>query len=187
MPLLEPPKGAFWGEFNDRPLKSKAINDLVVAFNGHIDNCTDNTAIDIVVRKSWLEEGVVFHKSVEGLAIDQVSKLRLSEEGVEAVGDKGLWVLGGNHRREALQSYVATKKKERKAIEKKVEAATSKSKTRREGTEREGGKTQEAAEEEMKRTMMKLDADIARASQWVVRVYDRGERHSTRKETAERT
>ena len=58
MPLLEPLKGAFWGEFNDRPLKSKAINDLVMAFNGHIDNCTDNTAIGVVVRKLWLEERV---------------------------------------------------------------------------------------------------------------------------------
>jgi len=174
MPLFEPLKGAHWGQFNDRPVDQKAVKTLLASFNGNLENCTDNTAIEVIVRKGWLEEGVTFHETVEGLSIDQVSKLRLSEEGINAVGDKNLWVLGGNHRREAVQSYVTTKKKERKGIEKKLEAATSKRKKRRGDTEIEDAETQEE-EEKMRQMMTRLDGDIAKASEWVVRVYDQGE------------
>jgi hypothetical protein len=171
MPLFEPPKAAHWGKFNDRALEDKAVNELLTHFSGNVDNCTESTSIDVVVRKGWLEEGLVFHDSIEGMRVEKLNKLAFSEDGEKAAATEKLWVLGGNHRRKAVKEYVESKQKARQAFSKQLETATrtTKNKTASGGPERvEDG-------EEIKEEMERIDVDIAKASQWAIRVYDRGE------------
>ena len=69
MELCDPLAGVKWGEFNDRPVDEKAVKELISAFHKHVDNCTEGTAIDVVVRAGWLEDEAKLHSSVEGLGI----------------------------------------------------------------------------------------------------------------------
>lgn len=174
MPLYEPLEGAHWGQFNDRPLVSRAVKDLVNSFKLNIDNCTEKTTIDVVVRKSWLKEDISFHTSVEGLRIHDINNLVFTEEGALAAIKEQLWVLGGNHRREAVKEYVESKKKEKQSIIKGLEAKA-KNKTDKGSEGEPADESQWQDDEEAVRTIARLDANIAKGSRWAIRVYDRGE------------
>ena len=177
MELFEPPAGAKWGMYNDRKVEDKAVKKLVEAYKGLVDNCTEGTAIDVAVRRGWLEEAASFHSTVEGMRIGEVNELKFSAAGEAVMKQEHLVMLGGNHRREAVMVYVGEKKKKREEIAKKLEVGGGKGKKSGRGGAKEGGRTQEDVDEEMKRMVRKLDADIAKASRWVVRVYDRGKWH----------
>jgi hypothetical protein len=180
MKLFEPPAGAHWGQFNDRPVDGKAVKELVSDFERLVDNCTDGTAIDIAVKKAWLDPGVVLHKTVEGMRIAEVHELKFTEAGQAAIAPDNLWILGGNHRREAVQVYVNEKKRERDVAKKRLESHGGKSKSVGGGGDEEGSATREL--EELKAAVKKLEEAIAKASVWVVKVYDRGEVRRGRRE-----
>ena len=175
MALFDPPQEARWGKYNDRQVDEKAVKELVAAFQKNLDNCTEGTAIDIAVRPGWLEDRGKLHESVEGKRIGEVNALTFNEEGKNAIKKELLVVLGGNHRCHAVRNYVTSLKKEREGLKKEQQAATKKGKTSGGNIEDEGGAPQEEGEEDMTTLIMKLDEDIETASQWVVRVYDRGE------------
>ena len=187
MELCDPPAGAKWGEFNDRPVDEKAVKELVSAFHKHVDNCTEGTAIDVVVRAGWLEDEAKLHSSVEGLGIWEVNALTFSEEGKRGIKAEALLMLGGNHRCQAVKRYVKALKKEREGIEKQQKAVRGKGKKTGGSIEDKGEATPEEGEEEAATVLRKLDEDIAKASQWVVRVYDRGEWGSATTESADQT
>jgi hypothetical protein len=173
MNLIDPPTGAVWGQFNDRKIQSKSVKKMALDFQSDLDNCTDRTTIDIAVKKEWLSKSCKFHRTVDGMKINDVSQLKFTAQGAKEIRDNNLWVLGGHHRREALIVYI-TKKKEQLANAEKE----------RSKIEGQNGASQEpgsdvpangATEKELDEKIMKLEADITMGSLWVVRVYDRGE------------
>lgn len=175
MELLDPPEGAEWGCFNDRPLDMKAVKELVEAFKGNVDNCTESTAIDVTLRRGWLDERSKPHDKIEGMKIEEVSELLLNEKGAEAARNDKVLILGGFHRREAVKLYVAAKQKERKTTGRQLDRSRARAKASEGGEEGEQDpKAEEAAA--LSDALKKLDEEIAKASRWVVRIYDRGKR-----------
>ena len=56
MNIALPPSYASWGVFNDRQEEQKLTNFLVASYRAHLDNCTSNTAIDVLIQKKWLKD-----------------------------------------------------------------------------------------------------------------------------------
>ena len=156
-------------------MDEKAVKELVSAFHKHVDNCTEGTAIDVVVQAGWLKDQDKLHGSVEGLGILEVNVLTFSKKGKRGIKAKALLMLGGNHRCQAVKQYVKALKKKHERIEKQQKAARGKGKKTGRSIEDKREATPEKGEEEAVTVLRKLDEDIAKASQWVVRVYDQGE------------
>ena len=162
--ILSPPKGAKWGVFNDRKLNDDAVRKLVDGFKADLENCTDKTAIDVAMRKRWLKGGMTdkFHGSVEGLRIQDVHKVELNEQGEKEMEAELMWMLGGNHRRAALEIFVKDKTDEIEKAKKDI----AKAKKRGEGDE---------SANSLAASIKKLEDEVEKASWWAIRVYDRGE------------
>ena len=168
MELCDPPAGAKWGEFNDRPVDEKVVKELVSAFHKHVDNCTEGTAIDVVVQAGWLENEAKLHSSVKGLGIWEVNALTFSKEGKRGIKAEVLLMLEGNHRCQGVKRYVKALKKKHKGIEKQQKAVRGKGKKTGGSIEDKGEATPEKGKEEVATVLRKLNEDIAKASQWVV-------------------
>ena len=84
-------------------------------------------------------------------------------------------MLEGNHCCQAVKQYVKALKKKCEGIEKQQKAVRGKGKKMGGSIEDKGEAAPEKGEEEAAMVLRKLDKDIAKASQWVVRVYDRDE------------
>jgi hypothetical protein len=167
--LSSPPKGLFWGEFNDRRLDTRAVNRLLTRFRGNLDNCSENSAMDLAVRQEWLRPGVEFKATADGVAIADMTEIEFTDAGAMAMKKDELWMLGGNHRRKALSLYMAEKAKELEGVKKALA-------TQEEVEEGGGGTTETEAEIKGLRTRMEmLEGEIEKGTFWVVRVYDRGE------------
>lgn len=120
MNVVDPPEGALWGYFNARVVKATWVTDLVKAFDDNIVQSMQ-TKMDVVVRRHWIEgiEKAEAIKSLGGVSIPDLPKLKLTSAGeVESPHDK-LWVLGGNHRRLALKVYIEKIKAQLEKQEKK--------------------------------------------------------------------
>lgn len=200
--IIDPPSGATWGYFNDRWVDKKWLKDLLGAYEEQgVDNCADKTAIEVAIRESWIKNPRISAKdkdtakgkdadkdkdaeakarkktsimgSVEGHTIHQIPMMELTDKGKAEVKPDQLWMLGGNHRREAL-------------------------KIRREGILGELAKCKEAVakiEEENKRAGYTGSVDVEKdrfvkvgvllqkqldmEKKWVVKLFDRGERRFT--------
>jgi hypothetical protein len=163
--ILSPPKGTIWGAFNDRKLNDDAVNKLVAGFKADLENCTDKTAIDVAMRKSWLKDGVIDKaaKSVEGLKIEDVCKVELNAKGEIEMQDDSLWMLGGNHRRAALALYVKEKKADIEKAQREIAKADKK-----------------GSDERAMAAIKELEDKVEKASWWAIKVYDRGECTITR-------
>ncbi|KAN0128163.1 hypothetical protein V8E53_014015 [Lactarius tabidus] len=165
--LSSPPKGLFWGEFNDRRLDTRAVNRLLTRFRGNLDNCSENSAMDLAVRQEWLRPGVEFKATADGVAIADMTEIEFTDAGAMAMKKDELWMLGGNHRRKALSLYMAEKAKELEGVKKALA-------TQEEVEEGGGGTTETEAEIKGLRTRMEmLEGEIEKGTFWVVRVYDR--------------
>ena len=118
-------------------MDEKAVKELVSAFHKHVDNCTEGTAIDVVVQAGWLEDQDKLHGSVEGLGILKVNVLTFSKKGKRGIKAKALLMLGGNHRCQAVKQYVKALKKKHERIEKQQQEGRAR---RQEGVSRTKGK-----------------------------------------------
>jgi hypothetical protein len=164
MNLFRPPPGAFWGHFNDRRLDSKWADQLAGNFTGHLDNCVDDKAIPVAIKKEWLKDAGKLLGTVAGLLIKDVPVMEFTEEAKEEVAKDNIWALGGNHRREALTVY----------INRKLEACTAKqAELERISLDGEDGKDSDTLGA-LRRDIEILEAEITASTHWVVIVYDRG-------------
>lgn len=142
MDIIDHPRGAIWGKWNDRVVQTGWVSSLVTAYTKRFDNCLDENAMDIAVDPKWLVRVVKKLKAdnpdtsdpdaidpgasdpdatipianklnanyhwdtVNGYDIDDVPEIRFTSEGLEAIKEDNLWVLGGNHRRLAVHKYL---------------------------------------------------------------------------------
>jgi hypothetical protein len=169
MDMYPPPTGAFWGKFNDRKVDEAWVDKLADDFEATLDNCSNNSAIDVVVKTEWLEKlDQKEWSSVYGKTIEEVPSLTFTTEGQRAIRDNNLWVMSGNHRRLALNKFLekATDEVRIKEAERKVLEANDLTRQCH-GASVDYGNALNAEIEKQKKV-------IQRAHRWVVRVYDRG-------------
>src|SRR6266581_4266942 len=97
--------------------------------------------------------------AINGKRIRDVAELEFTEEGRAAIRPDQLIVLGGNHRRKAVQRYVDKLKKDIRGEEALLK-----------------GKSSDAVEEvDALRTRIRvLKEDVKQACIWAVRIYDLG-------------
>lgn len=168
MNIIGPPDGAYWGQFNNRPIDEKAVSNLAKAFSSNMDHCTDGNAIDVAVKRHWIQNVDQSHRSVEGMSIEKVAEVEFTQEGLTEIKGNNLWMLGGNHRRQALTKYVGSLKADLKAKDKEV---TTLDMEIRKG-DSNGALAMELAAHRVEAS--KLKKQVERSCKWVVRLYDRG-------------
>lgn len=162
MNLHSPPEGAYWGKFNNRPLDKAGVKGLVSDYHADVKNCTDKTAINMVLRKSWLADQENFETSAEGRRVEQLEEIILTEEGAAVAKNDNLWMMGGNHRHQALLIYVEEKKKILSKKEKELKSMGEASAT--EDTESERSN--------LKREIVTESKKLELEHMWAVRLYD---------------
>ncbi|KAI9430720.1 hypothetical protein H4582DRAFT_2063460 [Lactarius indigo] len=161
MNLASPPGGAYWGRFNDRVVNEEWVKSLMEAYNLCLDNCLDGTAVDVAVKKSWIANVSEMVGSVEGKSVKTVAQMEFTEAGKEEIGKDNLWILGGNHRRQALLRHLEGRQK-----------VLDKMKTQLSRKEAKGGEEDEEVES-MRKEVRSVEEKIATDSMWAVRLYDR--------------
>jgi hypothetical protein len=173
--IVTPPNGARWGQFNDRRVDTAWVLKLFHEFQGVLDNCIDATTIDVVVKRRWVgnlpktfDERL---QRVESVAKEKVPLVEFTPEGIVEMPVEGLWMMGGNHRREALKLYVED-------LEKKLDDAKDQaSRFRKEGNDEGGDIIALSAEAERAQLIaQEYEKKIARSRLWVVNLYDKGMR-----------
>jgi hypothetical protein len=82
---MDPPSdGAYCEKFNNRVVEEKWVNALATDFEWDLDNCMEDTIIDIVIYRKWLtelEKGKDNIKVLKGKRLNQVPTLRLTPLG----------------------------------------------------------------------------------------------------------
>ncbi|KAH9048595.1 hypothetical protein EDB83DRAFT_2522862 [Lactarius deliciosus] len=161
--IVDPPEGAFWGKFNDRKVDEQWVNNLVTSFTENLENCTDVTAIEVAVKKTWVKNLDSIMSTVDRHQLSEVPDIEFTDEGKEAIARGNLWMLGGNHRRKALTKYRKMKSEELKTMKNQV------GKMETEALADEARKELDTAKKAVKR----LEETVAASSTWVIRLYDR--------------
>ena len=174
MSLLNPLRGAIWGEHNDRQLSEKMVDSLVSAFKGLVDNCKDTEAIPVVVRKSWISNLETMVESPNGMDIKSMPEMQFTEVGRAAIQPNNLWVLGGNHRRTAIIAYTEWVREEQK----KTAEAQDGVKAKEKAATGEQLKSLLAEAVRLKKIEEEWEQKLEKARTWVVVLYDRGECHA---------
>jgi hypothetical protein len=172
MRMCPPPPGAFWGKFNDRPVDDEWMKKLAADFEKELDNCSESTAMDVVVDKRWLEgieEGESEVKILEGKNLSEVPALKFTSAWEENVQEEDLWVMGGNHRQLALNIFLEKTRGDLSKTEAEL-ARISDSNNRASLFHGESVDEENKLKAEVKK---KKDA-VKSAQKWLVRVYDRG-------------
>lgn len=171
MNLYDPPKGAFWGEFNDRPLNQDHVATLARDFGACLDNCEDKTSLDAAVKREWIKNIENAIETADGTTVNDVPLMELTEEGLAVIKPNNLWILSGNHRRMALIRHVTDLKSDL--------ADTMASLDKIEVEKKEGdiaGKLGQEVER-LNKKAEGLGERIESSCKWVIRLYDRG-KHS---------
>lgn len=169
--VVEPPKGTFWGHFNDRILDDKWVNDLGESFKTNLESCTDGTAMEVAIMKEWLTDSCLnsMATSVDGKTIQSLQVMEFTEVGKLAILNNNLWMLGGNHRRTALGQFVANKRKELERMKKEISKMEAEAKPGAQGPAED-----EQGPDAAKKAANQVEEFIKVSSMWAVRVYDRG-------------
>jgi hypothetical protein len=174
MNVIAPPDGAFWGKFNNRALDQNWIKSLADTFETNLDNCTTKTAMDIAIDPDWLVPKIKIERTVEGMLLKDVSMIEFNPEGLRAIKDKNLWVLGGNHRRIALAAFrdrmkdtVAEMNAAIDAVKKRLDELSEE-----EAQDLDNDPTEVI--EELSANVERLEDKILVTSMWAMRLYDRG-------------
>ncbi|KAH9028303.1 hypothetical protein EDB85DRAFT_1892595 [Lactarius pseudohatsudake] len=161
MNLASPPSGAYWGRFNDRVVNEDWVKSLMEAYSRCLDNCLDDTAVDVAVKRSWIRNAENIVPSVEGKNVKTVGKIEFTSQGKEEMGSDNLWILGGNHRRQALLRHLEGRQKELDKLKNQL--------AKKEG---KGGEDDEEVEA-MRKDVREKEEEISTNSLWAVRLYDR--------------
>ncbi len=168
MNIYKPPEYARWGAYNDRKINTVWVKRLVLDFQQRYNNCSEATCIEVAIRPEWLKKREDVRAVIDGRRIKAIPLLELSEAGEKAMETEQVIMLGGNHRREAVQIYVEWLEREiqtgEAALKKKEEAV---------GAVFVGEGTEEV--EKMKEKLKGQKEMSEGVRFWAVRLYDRGE------------
>lgn len=171
MNIASPPSYASWGVFNDRQEEQKSTNILVASYRVHLDNCTSKTAIDVLIRKKWLkDEKKEQIRVVDGKKLSDLPELEFKAEFQEEINRETVHILGGNHRKSALEKYIKEREADLAAIRKKLAAAKVEDIALDEGNPSATDNLAALKDDEAKTVR-----DLEKATRWAIRVYDRGE------------
>ncbi|KAH9025765.1 hypothetical protein EDB84DRAFT_1563963 [Lactarius hengduanensis] len=99
--------------------------------------------------------------SVEGKNVKTVAKIEFTSQGKEEIGSDNLWILGGNHRRQALLRHLEGRQKVLDKLKNQL--------AKKEG---KGGEDDEEVEA-MRKDVREKGEEISTNSLWAVRLYDR--------------
>jgi hypothetical protein len=170
MDIVNVPKGAKWGHYNDRRVDHKWVRELVVKFKACYEHLDDEKVIPVVVRKSWIElpEGGRGLLMANGVPLNEIPVVKFTAVGLQEIEREGLWMMGGNHRQLALNIWVGEMKKELKVFTDRAGKLLAK------GNETGDTLAASAAAETNMKKAKNLEDKIARSSQWLVSLYDRG-------------
>jgi hypothetical protein len=169
--IIEPPEGASWGQFNNRPCRQASVDDMAASFETHLDNCKNDHSIDVAVDPDWLKNPQDIRQSVNGYNTDQIPGMEFNESGTEAIRDNNLWFLSGNHRRLAARKHVESLKV------KLAEAIRELDDVKEGKNAKEIAGFPEGPEERLKQNedaARMLKEKINNARRWSVRLYNRG-------------
>jgi predicted ribosome quality control (RQC) complex YloA/Tae2 family protein len=167
--LYDPPKEATWGRYNDRAVNEDWVANLVIEFTKHLDNCTDEDALEVAVKRPWIENTEDILDTVNDKTIKEVPVLKFTREGMNAIHPDNLVMLGGNHRRLALKQYVDELKKQ-------LEKAQQKLKGKDTQAQKHADITGPIADEvkRLQETVDWYDRKVKKSQHWVVALYDIG-------------
>ena len=169
----DPPEGAEWGTFNDRIIEQPWVRDLLKKYTTDVfDNMADETAMEIVLSESWIQNplGDLVKSVDEIIEKDTVPKLRFTAAGLEEMKEERLWMMGGNHRRLAQRIMLDQKTGD---YERMMEDAKELRDKWAEGGKVDERKRKEAEELEADAEELKKQIDFE--SLWAVKLYSRGE------------
>ena len=166
--LLDPPAGAQWGHFNDRLVDPSWIRGLMESYEKGVDNCTDVTTIDATVKRHWVSNLDKIMPSTEGEHIENVPMMMFTEAGMQEMVPNNFWMLGGNHRRLALDFWVKEQKKQLE-IQRRLSGKLQKEQSTGYDIEKD------QLIQEADQAICDLDEKIKKSRKWVLRLYDRGE------------
>ena len=167
--LYDPPKEATWGRYNDRVVNPDWVAKLVEDFAKRLDNCTNEDALEAVVKRMWIQNMDSIKRTVNDKKIKEVEEIEFMREGKAAIAADNLVMLGGNHRRIALKIYVDTLKEQLEKDQKQVKTKTTQAHKQSDIT---GPIAAELKELEEK--VAWLEGKIAISRHWVVALYDIG-------------
>jgi hypothetical protein len=168
--LYDPPKEATWGRYNDRIVNQRWVRELVEDFRKNVDNCTNEDALEVAVRREWIQNADDILPTVNDKSIEEVPMMEFTREGKEALQPDNLIMLGGNHRRIALKTYV-------EEIKEQLEVMKVKLKAKEEAAHKSSDITGPIGQElrQVKEQVEKLEKRLGTSQKWVVRLYDIGE------------
>jgi hypothetical protein len=168
--LYDPPKEATWGLYNDRTVNDSWVAHLVQEFTKRLDNCSNADALDVAVRREWIENIDAILPTVNDKKIEDVPAMKFTPDGKEAIQPDKLVMLGGNHRRLALKVYVDEMKEQ-------MEIARAKLKGKGAQAHKQSDITGPIGEE-LNKLEEKVDwyeKKLESSQHWAVALYDIGE------------
>jgi hypothetical protein len=172
--LYNPPKEAAWGRYNDRVVNADWVSKLVESFTKHLDNCTNEDALEVVVKKTWIQNMDAILTTVNDKKIEDVPKMEFTPDGKSAIDPENLVMLGGNHRRLALKVYVDNLKNQLEKDENTLKAKTTQAHKHSDITGPIGAEL-----EEVQKKVIWVEQKIASSQHWVVALYDIGTQYYT--------
>jgi hypothetical protein len=169
MKIYDPPKEATWGRFNDRVVNEDWVAELVTKFRENFANCTTADAIDVSVRREWIQNSKDILLSVDGKEIKDVSEIEFTPEGLKAIAPDNLDMLGGNHRRLAVRIFVD-------GLKKQLEVTMAAHEPKEQALEKvqlfQGDPVDTIIN--LKAKIEELNARIENSLHWAIRLYDKG-------------
>ena len=169
MDVYRPVEGAIWGHFNFRNYVDDWVDKLSAMYEHTLRSCTNDTAMSAAVKIGWLANADELLSSVDGKKIQDVPIMKFTEEGAAAIKDNNLWMLSGNHRRQALTIFLDKVRDQQEELKERI----LKLKTEiRNSSEDEPIKKEEVIVATQK--VKTLDEKIERSCMWVIKIYDIG-------------
>jgi hypothetical protein len=167
--LYDPPKEATWGKHNDRTVNPGWVSQLVKDFAKRVDNCTNEDALEVAVRRAWVKNIDLVLPMVNDKTIGDVPEIEFTREGMEAIQPDNLVMLGGNHRRLAVKIFVDTVQKQLEQTSKKRDEKASQAHKQ---SDVSGTTAQELKKLEGK--VEWLEKKLKSSQHWVIALYDIG-------------
>jgi hypothetical protein len=145
------------------------VAKLVEDFAKRLDNCTNEDALEAVVKRTWIQNMDSIEPTVNDKKIKEVEEIEFTREGKIAIAPDNLVMLGGNHRRLALKIYVDALKEQLEKDNKQVKTKTTQAHKQSDITGPIGAELKE-----LKERVEWLEGKIAISRHWVVALYDIG-------------